>query len=1050
MKNQLPPTYYKRNIFFTFFLMIACSLLINAQDGFTVTGNIADEFENPLPGASIVEQGTTNGTQADFDGNFSITVKDGNAILLISYIGYATDKISVNNQLNITAILKESAAGLDEVVVIGYGTKLRKDLTGAITSVTTKQLQQRAVVNVAEALRGRVPGLTAPVSTSPDGSTNLQIRGQNSFGTAGASNDPLIVLDGQIFYGNLADINPIDVISIDVLKDASSAAIFGARSSAGVIMVTTKKGAKGKTTINVSSSVGIVKLTNHPNFRSPQGYLDFRVDASEALAPNTNAEYYVNPTTLSNVDINTWRNYNAGNASLSDNEIWFQRLNLNSLELQNYEAGRTINWFDEVTQVGFRRENSVSVSGASEKTSHYFSIGHTNNDGFIVGENFEAIRTRFNLESSIMSFLKVGANIQFSHDNNAPVGANQPGFLIANHSQARYASPFGSKFNEDGSLKLEPHNDLSARNPFLFQNSSKDSRDDNLVGNIFTEVQLPWGFKYRLNWINSMRWYHNLDFERTVPEQQGAGGSRRNFSSYTWNIDNILTWEKQFGTDHNVDVTLLYNSESQENFGQRATNTNFVPSEILGFHQLNFGGNPNIINDDSAYTANAQMGRVNYGYKGKYLLTGSIRRDGYSAFGENNKSTSFMAGAFAWNVSEESFLENVKWLDLLKFRVSWGENGNRSIPLYRSLAGLGTVQYMTSNNGSISGASGFSGSRLSNPNLKWERTESLNVGFDFSLYSGKLSGSVEYYTANTTDLLVERALPNVTGFSNILSNLGELRNSGVELSLNAQLVDSPNFAWNSNLIYATNKNEIKSLYGDIDDIVDTNGNVIGQKLADDTANRRFIGQPIDVIFDYELGNVYTTDEADEAARFGLVPGDFRVIDQNGNGSINSIEDQKFLGQTTPKHNMTFTNDFTLFKDFQLSISLNGQFGHKGLWNGRFGGGHGPNDSWMPLRLNGYDYPYWTPDNQLSNWARIGSSNIYGASSYDSKSFMRIQNITFGYDLPNKVTDLLNVVALKFSVDLSNVAIFTDWKYYDPERTGSAVPFVASARLLLTL
>ncbi|MEM7379686.1 MAG: SusC/RagA family TonB-linked outer membrane protein, partial [Bacteroidota bacterium] len=916
-----------------------------------------------------------------------------------------------------------------------------------------------------EALRGRVAGLSSPVSNDPDGGTTLLVRGQNSFGTAGASNAPLIVLDGQIFYGNLADINPFDIQSIDVLKDASSAAIFGARSSAGVIMITTKKGTKGKTTVTVSSSVGFAKLGDTPKFRSPQQYLDFRVDAFEGLSPNNNAEFYRNPEELQNVDINTWRSYSADNGgSFTNNELWFQRLNLSEVELQNFEAGRTVDWFDETTQVGIRHENIISVSGASEKLSQYFSVGHVNNDGVITGENFEAIRARFNMEGEIQSFLKLGANIQFSKDNQAPIEDGRPGFLQANFNAARLVSPYGSKFNEDGTLSRFPHNDASASNPFLFQNNTKDSRDVNLVGNIFAELELPFGFKYRVNWINSLRWYHNLDFSFTTPEQQGSGGLRENFSQYTWNVDNILTWEKAFG-DHNFDVTFLYNAESQETFRQFATNTNFVPSEILGFNQLTFGTNPNILNDDSKYTANAIMARLNYGYKGKYLITGSIRRDGYSAFGTNNREATFKAGAFAWNVSEEEFMEKTTWLDLLKFRVSWGENGNRSIPLYRSLAGLGTVEYIYSDNGGLSAVTGFSGNRLSNPNLKWESTEALNVGFDFSVYEGALSGSVEYYNTTTTDLLVERALPDVTGFDNILSNLGELGNTGLEVTLSARVMNKPNFAWYANAVYSTNKNEIKELYGDVEDVLDANGNVIGQRLADDLANRRFIGQNIDAIYDFELGSVYSTDEAAEAANFGLVPGDFSVVDQNGDGVIESIVDQKFLGQTVPKHRINLTNDFTLFKNFSLSVSLDAQLGHKDIWNGRFGGGLGPSENWQPQRLNGYQFPYWLPDNQLRDWARIGSANPFGASYYGDKSFVRIQNITMAYDFPNSVTEMLNIASLRLSLDLSNVAIFTDWDYFDPEiydvysssfgsRFGTPaatpVPFVATARLLLTL
>ncbi|MEX0360226.1 MAG: carboxypeptidase-like regulatory domain-containing protein, partial [Allomuricauda sp.] len=355
--------YFDHRILLASLVLMLCVASSYAQDGLIVTGNVSDEQRNPLPGASIVEKGTTNGTQTDFDGNFTLMMTNENTSLVVSYIGFLTKEIAVTGQTRLNITLAETAAGLDEVVVIGYGTKQRRDLTGAISSIGAEELQQRPVVNIAQAIRGRIPGLIAPIGNSPDGEANLQVRGQNSFGTAGASNAPLIVLDGQIFYGSLSDINPVDIQSIDVLKDASSAAIFGARSSAGVIMVTTKKGSKGKTTISINSSVGMVKLANHPSFRNPDQYLDYRVDAFEGLSPNENTEFYRNPAHLLNVDLTTWRNYSPDPDGFTDNELWFQRLNLNSVELENYEAENTINWFDETTQIGYRTENSISVSG---------------------------------------------------------------------------------------------------------------------------------------------------------------------------------------------------------------------------------------------------------------------------------------------------------------------------------------------------------------------------------------------------------------------------------------------------------------------------------------------------------------------------------------------------------------------------------------------------------------------------------------------------------------------------------------------------------------
>ncbi len=1046
-------------------LLSIFSFLGNAQtSGFTVTGTITDGSGVPLLGASVIEKGTSNGVQTDFDAGFSITVSNNNSTLEISFIGFKTVEVPINGQSNLSITLKEDTTGLDAVVVVGYGTQRRKDLTGAITSINADDIAQRGVTNVSEALRGRIAGLSTTVSNSPSGGTNFLVRGDTSLsgGTA-----PLIVLDGVIYYGSLSDINANDVQSIDVLKDASSAAIFGARSSNGVIIVTTKKG-RGKSVINFSSSVGISKLTNHPKFRGPQEYLDFKVAAYETNNPGTsgpNPQFYRNPTELDGIDINTWRNYGAANPvdpNTTNNEIWFNRLGMSAIELENYETGRTTDWFDEVTRTGIRRENSISISGGNEKTSHYFSLGNVENEGYILNDKFESIRARVNLETKVRSFFKIGVNAQFSRDNgrgsdNTTTANGEPS---PSFSRAVVQSPYGAKFNDDGTIRLEPFNDASGINPFFTSTYSKrDIEDDNLIANIFAELELPYNIKYRINWVNSFGWTQDSFFNRTSPERQGSGGWRRTDRRYTWNIDNIFSWEKQFGENHKLDATIVINAEKRESSGHGSTNSQFVPSEILGYSNLGIGSDPRVSSYDNGYSADGLLGRLNYGYKSRYLLTGSIRRDGYSVLGANNRRATFLAGAFAWNISEEAFLNNVTWIDNLKLRVSYGQNGNRSdLALYSSLALLSPVNYIYSDNGADSPVTGLSSTRLGDSNLKWESTESFNIGTDFSIFNGKIFGSLEYYRAKTTDLIVNRALPRITGYSSISTNLGRLDNTGFEASLNATIVDKPDFAWNSSLNYSTNRNEIVELYGDIEDVLDDNGNVIGQRLADDRANNWFIGESKDINYGFEINGVYTTDEVDEAAVYGRQPGDFRVVDQNGDGVIESIVDQKILGQRIPKHRINWTNDFTLFKNFNLSISLDSQLGHEDAYSGHFGGGLGPSISWQAQRLNGYSFPYWTPENQLNDWARLGS-RANGEQYYESKSFVRIQNITLGYTFPSSITDLLHIDALRLSVDLNNVAIFTNWEYFDPETyrsggygqpTARPVPFIGTARLLITL
>ncbi len=1031
----------------------------------TITGKVTDENGQALPGVNVLIKGSVLGTVTDLQGNYRLDAPDNAETLVFSYIGYLAEEVQIAGRDVIDVTLVPDIETLEEIVVIGYGVKKRKDLTGAVESISSKEIEQRAVTNVQELLRGRVSGLNTTISNSADGGSDILIRGKTSIN---ASNAPLIVLDGMIYYGSISDININDIESIDVLKDASSAAIFGARSSSGVIIITTKKGTKGKPVINISSSFGISKLVDVQELKGPEEYISSRVDFFEITNPAQPPDFYRGPNDLRSVSLQAWRDYDSNIAGRSDDELWFDRLQMSDIEFQNWQAGNITDWFDEATQVGLRQDHSVSISGANDKSSHYFSINYVNNDGFVVGQNFESIRTRFNLETKITDFLTLGTTIQFSHDNNAPiagggsVGGADPGHLIADLNQARVNSPFADPFLADGTtLKRFPHNDNAATHPFYnVENSDKDNQQDKLVGNIFADIKLPLGFKYRINWINNININHDYNFGFSTPERTpGPGARRRERKAYTWNIDHILTWQKLIGEDHELDATFLFNAEKRRFFETVNIGQGFLPSEELGFGNLEFASTIQSLNRDGEYQANALMARINYTFKGKYLFTASVRRDGYSAFGANNQTATFPSGAFAWRVSDEDFF-NTSWVDNLKLRVSWGENGNRSIPLYRSFAAFGNVQYLHSDNGASQTVTGFSGARLANPDLVWESTEAINVGMDFSILNGLLSGSIEYYNTSTTDLLITRRLPNLTGYKDILTNIGEIQNNGVEVTLNAGIIDQPNFSWNSYLLYSANRNKIKELFGEMEDVLDDNGNVIGQREADDVGNGWFIGQDLDVIYDFEIDGVYRTDEETEAAQFGLSPGNFRIKDQNGDGEIVAREDERFLGHFTPRHRVNLRNDFTFYKNFELSIGLDAQLGHMGRFNGHFGGGYAPGEAWQAPRLNHYSYPYWTPDNQLQEWAKVGSINPFGANYYESLSFVRIQNVTLSYRLPKGILEPLKIQAARFSLDFSNLAVFTKWDYWDPElvrRTDSRnnpparpTPMIATARLMVTL
>ena len=1002
-----------------------------SKDGFDtsvqqkpISGKVVDGKGMVLPGVTVLIKGTMKGTITDSEGNFKLSGVTGDAILVFSFVGMKTQEIEVTNQTSFNIVMEEDAIGIEEVVAIGYGTMRKRDLTGAIVSISSKDIEKQTASNLTQILRGGMSGVQVGLSTSPKGTSNILIRGKTSLK---ASNNPLIVLDGIVFTGDMADINVTDIESINILKDASSAAVYGASAAGGVILIETKRGKKGKPIITFNTNIGFSTVADIQELRDPESYLIERIDFFERQFPDKELGYYQRPSDLPpGLSLDEWRNYD-GNSDLTDDEIWMSRIKLNDTEQENYLANRTVDWYDEVFQIGLRQDYTVGITGASDDIAYYVSLGYVNNEGFIVGQGYENIRARANLETRVTNYLKIGLNSQFSSRDESP--------LSASGTSARGASPYGSIYNKDGTYKLYPHDDVALTNPFYYNYSDRYRVNKELLGNIYADLNLPFGFSYRMNWINRIRSDQNYSFSYSTDERTGSGGSRSDGHGNKWAFENILKWGKTIADKHKFDLTFLYRTEKSSSWRGVASNSNFVPNELLGYHNLSFGSDPNISNNDVIFTADALMGRLNYSLSDKYLFSALYRRDGSSVFGANNSRAGFPSVSFGWVISQEDFFD-IEWIDFLKLRTSWGINGNNSIQNYLALAVLNSTKYIYNTESGKKTFSGYWAKRMANNNLQWEETEALNGGVDFSLFGNRLSGAVELYYMSTNNLILDRSLPTITGYQSITTNLGEVVNRGGEFTINSRNVNNNNFQWGSSFAISMNKNEIKHLYGTMEDILDKDGNVIGQKEADDIANSWFIGESIDVIYDYTVEGIWQIGEETEAMKYGVEPGDLKIKDLNDDGLIDR-KDKDFIGHRSPRANLFLRNDFTLFKNIDISLNLLAQIGYLGRNN------HHIHTGWQYGRFNQFEYPYWTPENPTNKWARLGSNNPYGANYYVSRSFVKVQNLSVGYNFPERLVKSLKVNGLRLMFNIENAYTFApSWNFFDAE-TSSAAPMIGT-------
>jgi TonB-linked SusC/RagA family outer membrane protein len=1032
------------------FAVLLCSFAITASAGWkehnsasfklppaTITGKVTDSKNAPMEGVSVTIKGTKRGVTTNAAGNFSLPNVPENATLVFSFTGFSDKEVAVKGTAPLSVSMAESVSGLNDVVVVGYGTATKKDITGAVSQIKATALENDNPRSVGDILRGGAAGVDVGFDGSTKGSNaSLQIRGK---GTLTANSNPLIVLDGVIYPGGLEDINPNDIATIDILKDASSAAVFGARSANGVILISTKKGKVGKPVITFNDNIGINKVEKKPHLLTGPEFLDFR---SQAVWSNTSGtplkyafdstsqvgiQYYsFNPATLpSNITTAQWLALDGSTKPLVD--TWLTRLKMKQIEIDNYKAGNVLDWERMIyEQNALQHDHTISISQRREDMNYYFSLGYLENNGITVNDKYKTLRARFNLEANVAKYLTVGVNFQFAERDQSSVTVNLSDML--------QTTPYGQMYAADGiTLRLSPNDDPGNNsNPFMSQYySTRFYKYDNFFAQLTLKGKLPLGFSYQVNYSPRFELTREYNFQSDKnPLIAGQKGiiDRRNRNEFSWNLDNILRWNGKFGK-HTIEATFLANAEKLTYYNHLAHGENIQPNANLGFDGLQNAtvGVRNDI-DDQTETGDALMARIAYNYNQRYFLTATIRRDGYSAFGQTNPRATFPSVGAAWSFSEENFMKNTsRWLDYGKVRLSYGKNGNRSIGRYVALSTLGGGTYVfVTPSGTVYNSSYVFANSLPNPDLKWEDNASVDLGLDYSLFKGLVTGTFEVYNRVTKNLLVQRSLPSVSGYASGITNLGQVNNSGFEMSVTTQNMRRSNFEWRTTLNFWFNRNKIVHLYGPTPDY-DATGKLVGESEKDDQVNGWYIGHSITEKFDYKIIGVWQVKDAVEAAKYGYKPGDFRAQDTNGDGTYTQA-DKVFLGDQSPRYQFSMRNEFKIYKNFDFSFTLNAKLGSI------YQNNEIKNQDRFYDRSNYFDRPHWMPGNPINDYAAV-NSNAGIWTAYTSSAFLRISNVSLAYSVPSNTARRWGLEGIKAYINVTNLAVFTKWWYFDPEYKG---------------
>ena len=1042
-------------------LAMLLSLPVLAQNA-QIKGTVKDAKGEAVIGASIFVKGTQTGTASDLDGSFSLQVPHG-AVLEVSAIGYQGIELPVAGKTNIDIVLSEDTTLLDDVVVVGYATMRKKDVTGSVVQVKAGDRDNEAPGTVQDLLRN-VPGMNIGANNTARGGGDIEIRGERSM-SAITSSAPMLVLDGMPFYGTLAEINPEDIGQIDILKDASAAAVYGSQAANGVIIITTKKGKQGKPVISFSSKIGLVQMTRRPRMMNGEELLEFERDYQKRQTYGFSPSGEYGPYQSGRVDqpgyydrwddlpagvsVDQWRAYSGADASMSNPEVWFRRIvpAASQTLVEGYLAGKTFDWDDYATRLGLNQDYTASISGASDRTNYYMSLSYLKNRGVLLGDEYNTFRANMKLTTKITDWLEVSANVAFSDRSDTDMTIlfyNPRGGVSSNNVSQN--NPFTSMYYADGTLNPHPNGETNSSKGYNYAYNQKYQNEESgttTLNSILTaKLILPFDITYSFNVSPRFIWGYDRLFTSAdhIDYTATQRGVNRDWNkTFEWNLNNTINWDHTFAGKHHFTVTLVQEAERHQTWMDFIRARKIEPTDALGFHFTSGAGKleSSFGTTDTYQSGVGYLARLFYSYDDRYMITASVRRDGYSAFGQAVPYATFPSVALAWSFTNEPWF---KWtpMSMGKLRLSWGQNGNRALKdPYLALASLATGSapfgYLDKS-GALTEMQYLTLDRMANPNLKWERSESYNIALDFGFLKNRITGSIEAYHIITRDMILNRTLPNFTGFSEIAANIGQVSNRGFEISVSSRNMDRPNFKWNTTFNLSYNRNRIDHLYYEYDE----NG-----KELDDIASQWFIGKPISVIWNYDVQGIYQVSEAAEAKKLGLVPGDVkvrnvytendRILEDGTRVPVYDNNDKVFLGDSQAPVLWSLYNNFTFLKNFDFSFNLASQMGAKFIDTMY---SVYAEDVTLENGLNFVNRPYWRPDRPYNDWGRINAQMPAGASGglLHDRSFIRLENVSLAYNVPKSFISRFGISSLRLNATVRNAGVISldGWKYYDPQ------------------
>lgn len=961
-------------------------LSVQAQQ---ISGTVTDAATGEsIPGANVYISELQKGAATNADGQFEISnVESGSYTLTASYVGYEPYETTIevaNEPLTLNIQLKQSVEIGEELVVVGYGTQEKSDVTGSVSSVSAEELNEVSISSIDQGLKGRTAGVVVSSSGTKPGSTaDVRIRGNRSIN---ASNEPLYVVDGVPISGGLRDINPSSIQSIEVLKDASATAIYGARGSNGVIIVTTSRGYDGELSVTYNGSIGFSKALGKVDRMNGEEYAELNREAYRAAGQYEDDSQFLEPA-----------------------------------ELEKLNNGEWVDYQERILQTGMRHNHNLGISGGNENTRFHVSFGGLLEEGILAPEDFSRYNAQINIDMDISEKLTIGTTTLASFSERNGGDRNYYGEALAN-------SPLGSPFDEEGNLVFQPINDGQRSNPLievLDETYVEEEQRQRLLSNLFAEYEFTDNLSFQMNFAPDLQYERRSDFQASRSRARFLGPSAAQKAEdftfeYTW--ENIIKYQRTLAEHHSIDLTGLFSIQERQletsEMGVRG-----IPIQSMQHH--NFSAAQEILNSDTSFekwNLLSTMLRANYNYDDRYLLTATGRVDGSSRFGDNHKYGVFPSMALAWNISNEDFFNSDGLFNDLRLRLSWGTTGQTGIDAYQTLALLSRTTY---NFGSDLGY-GYQPDQIANPDLKWETTTSTNLGLEFAILDSRITGSIDVYQQKTEDLLLLRQLPMTSGYGSILENVGSTKNTGIEFSVstvNIQSDAADGFQWTTDFNFASNKEEIVELYGGGED---------------DVGNEWFIGEPIGVFYGYDQVGVWQSDEEDLAASYNQIPGEIRVEDINGDEEINA-DDREILGQEMPKWSGGMTNRFN-YKGVDFSFFLYMVFGNTI--------DSGIHDTALVGRYNNHDVDYWTPDNPVNRHPRPTINREYPIYNdarllYDG-SFIKVRNIQLGYTMPVEfVQNVLGAQSLRIYASADQPFIYSSYVQdhggIDPENPGTGTP-----------